>query len=257
MFQDRGPEESGGLKGLLARRGVIPMLGAVAVLLIIIGFAGLVLSSGNGDQPQVGAQPTRVGESAGLATTLPTPEATIDLNRPTAVIVRNPEVPAPGAEGDRFIISRFGINAPVSYKAVGPDGVMPDPNGPDDVAFYDFSTWQGLGGFPGQGGNVVVSGHVDSGRVACKNGTVPAPCQAVFWDIGKLMRGDEVEFHVGGEIFRYRVTSNQAVHAVTADWNAIVASTAEETITMITCGGNFNPQTRTYDHRQVVVGVRI
>ena len=63
---------------------------------------------------------------------------------------------------------------------------MPNPNGSDDVAYYNFSAWPGKGGAPGQGGNSVFAGHVDSGRAPCKNGTVPPPCEAVFWDIGSF-----------------------------------------------------------------------
>jgi LPXTG-site transpeptidase (sortase) family protein len=155
------------------------------------------------------------------------------------------------------VISKFGINAPLSYKTVGSDGVMPNPNGSDDVAYYNFSAWPGKGGAPGQGGNSVFAGHVDSGRAPCKNGTVPPPCEAVFWDINKLQIGDEVQVVIGSNTYRYRVTSNAPVNAETGDWDSIVAARQQETITLITCGGDFNPATREYDHRQVVVATRI
>jgi LPXTG-site transpeptidase (sortase) family protein len=86
---------------------------------------------------------------------------------------------------------------------------------------------------------------------------VPPPCQAVFWDIGGLKVGDEIELNVSGKSFKYRVTSNQSVNAATGDWVSIVSSTQQESITLITCGGDFNPVTREYNHRQVVIGVRI
>ena len=41
--------------------------------------------------------------------------------------------------------------------------------------------------------------------MACKNGSVPPPCQAVFWDINGLRNGDEIEIHLGGTVNRYRV----------------------------------------------------
>src|SRR5690606_8867208 len=132
--------------------------------------------------------------------------------------------------GDRLVMAKYGIDAPLSYKTVGANGVMPNPNGPDDVAYYNFSAWPGKGGAPGEGGNTVLAGHVDSGREPCKNGTVPPPCQAVFWDIGKFAIGDEIELHVGGAVYRYRVTSNESVHAQTGPWDQIVAATARESI---------------------------
>ncbi len=157
---------------------------------------------------------------------------------------------------DRFIIERFGIDAPLTYRSVGLDGIMPNPDGPDDVAYYDFSLWPGKGGAPGLGGNAVFAGHVDSGSRPCQNGTVPPPCQAVLWDLNNLKVGDEIKVRVGGETFMYSVISNQPVDAVSGEWDQIVSATAEETITIITCAGNFNRETRTYSDRQVVVAVR-
>ena len=192
--------------------------------------------------------------SAGLATTLPTPEATIDLNRPTAGAV---EHLTSVSAGDRFVISKFGVDAPLTYRKVEPDGVMPNPDGPDDIAYYDFSAWTGMGGAPGRGGNAVFAGHVDSGKKACKNGTVNPPCEAVLWDLNRLKLGDELEVRLSGQTFRYRVTSNQAVSAADGPWNQIVASTAEESMTVITCGGDFNRETGEYTYRQVVTAVRM
>jgi LPXTG-site transpeptidase (sortase) family protein len=100
---------------------------------------------------------------------------------------------------------------------------------------------------------------VDSGQKACKNGTVPPPCQAVLWDLNDLNLGDEIELHVGGQVFKYKVTSNQPVSATLNDgtWDRIVTSTATESITIITCGGDFNRETREYTNRQVVTAERI
>ncbi|HXH21389.1 MAG TPA: class F sortase [Dehalococcoidia bacterium] len=242
----------------MRRKGALPIAGGFAVI-AAIGVLFVSLASGGNGSGVTGPDHPDDGASGGLAASTPlaTPEATIDLNKPTPVATRDPNAPMPGASsGDRLIIAKFGVNAPLTYKVVGPDGVMPNPNGPDDVAFYDFKNHEGLGGVPGFG-NVVLAGHVDSGRVACKNGTVPPPCQAVFWDIGKFRVGDEIELVVAGRSYKYRVTSNESVHAASGDWTRIVSSTAQETITLITCGGDFNPVTREYSHRQVVTGVRI
>jgi LPXTG-site transpeptidase (sortase) family protein len=240
------------------RKGLpIPIIGAIAgAALVGIILAVVALSGGGGDNND--DTTTLPGldepEHAGLATAEPTPEATIDLNRPTAVVNNN--LNSVGAN-DRLVITKYGVQAPLTYRSVGLDGVMPNPEGPDDVAYYDFTSWPGLGGAPGLGGNAVFAGHVDSGQKACKNGTVPPPCQAVFWDISQLRVGDEVEVHLNGQVFRYRVNSNQAVNANTGPWEQIVTSTAQESITLITCGGDFNRETREYSNRQVVTAVRI
>jgi LPXTG-site transpeptidase (sortase) family protein len=158
------------------------------------------------------------------------------------------------------VIGKIGVSAQLSYKTVPADGIMPNPNGPDDIAVYEVPSHPGLGGLPGAGGNTVLSGHVDWGAqhgIGCNNNTVPAPCRAVFWDLHTLRVGDEVEMQVNGRSLKYRVTSNQAVSAANADWDGIVRSTAQESITIITCGGDFNQVTREYSSRQVVTAVRI
>jgi hypothetical protein len=223
----------------------LPILGGVAAAIVIGIIVIAVAFGGGGDDDRTASQPP--ADSGGLQTQMPTPEATIDINRPTAVAGNLTEI----GPGDRFTIPAFGVDAPLTYRTVGLNGVMPDPDGPDDIAYYDFSAWPGLGGAPGNG-NMVLAGHVDSGVKACKNGTVPAPCEAVLWDLNRLKTGDIIEVHVKGVTYKYRIATNEPVHAVNGPWNQIVASTAEPTITIITCGGDFNRQTREYSHRQVV-----
>jgi LPXTG-site transpeptidase (sortase) family protein len=231
----------------------LPIIGAlggaiiVGILLVVVAFGG------GGDDGDSNA--ANDGESGGLApTSQPTVEATIDLARPTVVGDHN--LDSVSAD-DRIVITKFGVDAPLTHRTVGLDGRMPNPEGPDDVAYYDFSAWPGKGGAPGLGGNAVFAGHVDSGLKACKNGSVQPPCQAVFWDISQLRVGDEVELHVGGTVHRYRVATNEPVSATNGPWDQIVSSTAEESITLITCGGDFNRETREYSNRQVVTAVRI
>ncbi len=248
------------MREILGRRGMLPLLGGLAVI-VVIGILLVAVASGGGGGTNTGTGPPAAagGDFAGLKSpVVASPEATLVLNQPTVVATRAPNAAVPGtSNADRLIITKFGVNAPLTYKVVGPDGSMPNPNGPDDVAFYDFPNHPGLGGVPGGTGNVVLAGHVDSGRAACKNGTVPPPCTAVFWDIGGLKVGDELEVSVSGTSYKYRVTANQSVDAVTADFTKIVSATAQQTITLITCGGDFNTVTHEYNHRQVVTGVRI
>jgi hypothetical protein len=249
MVQENRPNAEA--SGAPARKLPLPLVGFVggavimgAILLI------LTLTGGGGD----GGSGGNGHEFAGLATSVPAVESTIDLARPT--VVANNNMTSVGTD-DRIVIPKFNVSAPLTYRAVGLDGVMPNPQGPDDVAYYDFSAWPGKGGAPGMGGNGIFAGHVDSGSKACKNGSVPPPCQAVFWDINSLRIGDEVELHVAGAVNKYRVTSNQPVNAANGPWDQIVSSTAEESITLITCGGDFNRETREYNNRQVVTAVRI
>lgn len=232
----------------------LPLLGGIAAV-VIVGIILVVVALGSGDDGDgTAARPT--AQSGGLQTSRPTPRATIDLARPTAQPAGHwTEV----GTDFRFVISKFGIEAPLTYRKVPPSGVMPNPDGPDDVAYYDFSDFEHYGGAPGLGGNSIFAGHVDSGSKACENGTVPPPCQAVLWDLNLLEPGDIIEIHANGDIYKYEVMTNEPISASLNDgtWDQIVSSTEEETLTIITCGGDFNRETREYSNRQVVTAARV
>jgi LPXTG-site transpeptidase (sortase) family protein len=199
-----------------------------------------------------------------------TPAATAAVAEPTAVSagLKTPITISPGQtltqddlaargggepgrgdfDGDRLIIPKIGVDAPFSYKVVAnPGGQMPNPDGPTDVAYYDFSQWPLKGGLPGKGGNVVVAGHVDYIRYG----------PAVFWRLHELEIGDEVTVRLkdGSEV-TYKVEFNKVLDAADgADWDGIVSATADESITLITCGGEF--EAGHYNNRQIVWGRKV
>jgi LPXTG-site transpeptidase (sortase) family protein len=80
---------------------------------------------------------------------------------------------------------------------------------------------------------------------------------AVFWHLRDLRAGD-VLFVVldDGSEHGYRVTDLTYYDAENAPVADIVGQTPEPTITLITCGGDFNSRTHEYDRRLVVRGVR-
>ena len=235
----------------------MPVIGGLAALVVIgILIVGFALSSGSDDNGAGGTGPTGAqaqrspsptSASGGLQTARPTPAATADLTQPTAEAENLQSI----GDNDRMLIPRFNVDAPLTYRAVGTDGIMPNPDGPDDIAYYDFSAWPGKGGRPGAG-NPVFAGHVDSGHVACNNGSVPPPCQAVLWELNNLALEDEIHIVVDGTLYRFAVSSNEPVDAVSGPWDQIVSASAEPALTIITCGGDFNRETGEYTHRQVV-----
>jgi LPXTG-site transpeptidase (sortase) family protein len=224
-------------------------LGGIVLVLAIVGV--VALSSRGGKEE---SQPPPFAEADfPTATPEPTPEPEPPPPPPPPVY-QDPnlaEIPA----DSRLVISKIGVNAPLTLKTVGLNGVMPDPDNPDDIAYYNFSAHPGFGGGPGRGGNSVFAGHVDSGFKPCKNGTVKAPCVAVLYSLKTLKSGDEIELRVGGQSYMYQVTSNEAIDAHSGAWDKIVASTAQESVTIITCGGTF--KAGEYNNRQVVTAVRV
>jgi LPXTG-site transpeptidase (sortase) family protein len=156
--------------------------------------------------------------------------------------------PTPASPVERLIIPAIQVDAPVMTKIVSSDRRMPDPEDPRSVIWYDFSAIPGLGGRPGGGGNSVLAGHFEYHDFG----------PAVFWNLGNLRQGDEIDLRLqDGTEYRYAARSNDVVDATSASWDDIVASTSEESVTLITCAGTFDPLTQTYNQRRIVWATRI
>jgi len=206
-----------------------------------------------------GSSGSKPGNEPGATVLAPTAEATA---APTPAPTALPLAVPGAAAADRIVIQKIGVNAPITTRKVGADGQMPNPDGPDDIAFYDFDNgvWPGVGGLPGSGGNIVLAGHVDWGAQhgnGCKNNTVRPPCQAVLWDLGRLAAGDQLEINVGGTVYKYQITGTKSYAASYSDWGGVFAAAGQESLTIVTCSGDFNPSTREYGSRLVVAGVRV
>lgn len=134
--------------------------------------------------------------------------------------------------GVNVVIGRIGVNAPFVVRVVGANGVMPPPDSASDVAWYDFSRWPDLGGTPGTDhGNVTVAGNYDFNGVP----------QAVFYRLSELVIGDLIQINTSdGRTLAYAVEFNKVTPVDAIDWSALVASTPEESITLITAAAALN-----------------
>jgi sortase (surface protein transpeptidase) len=171
---------------------------------------------------------------------------TTGARRPGPVILAASRVAAPSPEPVEGVapialqVDSVGVDAPIELGNVT-DGVMQDPSGPWVVSWYEPL------GKVGEGGNVVMAGHVDYWNVG----------PAVFWDVRYLPEGDIIRV-VGedGKNYEYAVQWTQSYMAdqLTPEviQGEIVGDTGEETLTLITCGGEFNPDTGEYNQRWVV-----
>ena len=236
--------------------GAPAALVAVAILVVAVAMASGGSSSGNdgnGGQVTVSGTPTATGGgllTENIADKMPLQsEDLANRQAENGVSGTNPDAPVPGGEGDRLVISTIGVDARLTMRVVGGDGKMPNPEGPTDVVWYDFSSFNGLlGGRPGVGGNTVLSGHVDYHDYG----------PAVFWDLQKLDPGQELTIRLrDGTEYKYVIQWNKVVEQTSTAWNEIVASTSQESVTIITCAGDFDPETRSYDQRRVVWATRV
>jgi len=247
------------LQKLSRGRPDLIIFGAPVVVIAVIAVVAVALvsmsGSSSGDDGQVVA-PTSEATATIVASTPTgvsgghkTPIAFSDGEQLTLadLALRGSGEPGRGDfSGDRLLIPKIGVDAPFTYRVVGPDGQMPNPSGPNDVAFYDFGQWPGLGGLPGKGGNVVMAGHVDYINVG----------PAVFWSLDDLIAGDKIQIRMkDGTVAEYEVEFNKWISPGDADWTSIVAGTEDESVTLITCTGDFAHGH--YDKRQIVWGRRV
>jgi LPXTG-site transpeptidase (sortase) family protein len=254
-----GDDERSRVAGRISKGQGMDVIGSkhrTRALLLALGVAAIVaLAVACGGKSTAGTAGT---PTAAAPTVTPTPGQNAGLKTPIALspgdeltqadlAARGAGVPGRGDFlGDHVVIPSIGVDAPLSPKVVGADGQMPNPDGPEDVAYYDFSAWPNLGGTPGKGGNVVLAGHVDYIRYG----------PAVFWRLHEISVGDIVTLRMtdGAEV-SYKIEFNKHITVGDADWTNIVAATADESITLITCGGEF--EAGHYNSRQVVWGRRV
>lgn len=234
--------------------------------LAILAAVALVACGGDERPPAEAATPTEATSTPApptgtpRATSTPRPSQTASAEAIDAISGLNDFIEGYGYPADATFaelrIPKLGVDAQVASRYVGGDGVMPNPEGPAEVVWYDMSLWPGMGGVPGGGGNAVFSGHVDYDYAVGYAG-VHYRGQGVFSQLEKLVEGDIIEVEYGGETLRYAVTSMLQLNANGGDWGAVWAHGDGDMVTLYTCGGEFDYNSREYSDRVVVHARRI
>jgi len=120
------------------------------------------------------------------------------------------------------------------------DGAMPDPSGPWVVSWYEGT------GRLGEPDNMVLAGHLDYWGVG----------PAVFYELRSLEEGDPIAVTgERGNTVSYAVTWTRLYQLEELDRptiNDIVGPTPRTSLTLITCGGEFDEATGQYLSRYVV-----
>lgn len=135
-------------------------------------------------------------------------------------------------------IPEIGVEARVESVGLDEEKEMDVPRDPNNVAWYMF------GARPGQKGNAVLAGHLDSD-------TGPA----VFYNLSDLEEGDEVlVLDDKGTVLKFIVVE-ESVYPVEEFPLDRVFGNQEDSVprlNLITCGGRFNGSTKEYSHRVVI-----
>ena len=203
------------------------------VVAVVLGVVGLLMVS----YALAAQQPTppQPPQAAPGSVSIPAPPAT-----PAGTSARpgaSPAVLAPAAP-TAITIPAIGVSSPVNQVGLNPDRTIEvPPPGPR----YDQAAWYRYSPTPGQLGPSVILGHIDS----AKNGP------SVFFKLGALRPGQQIQIARDD-----RSTAAFTVDAVASypkdafPTQAVYGDTAA--LRLITCGGDFNENTRQYDNNTVV-----
>jgi hypothetical protein len=174
------------------------------------------------------------GPDSGSAATAPTTTLPPSLRFTVSDSTLVPEAPAPTG----LRIGEIGVDAPV--EAYGVDrrtGEMDVPDNVRDVAWYQF------GPSPGQPGSAVLAAHVD----------LASQGAGVFFNLDELEPGDIVSVdYDDGSSQDFEVRARVKYEKTGIPLDVIFATEGPPVLTLITCGGGFNPSIRTYDSNIVV-----
>jgi sortase A len=145
-----------------------------------------------------------------------------------------------GAAPVHIDIPKIGAHASVVPLGEDADGTMQAPSDPDTVGWYELGT--GIG----TPGNALLDGHVDwAGRLRS------------FGLLRTLEPGDAVQLtDADGYVLGYTVRWIKLYEADAAPLDEIFDPTSDEEITLITCGGAFDPSIHMYVSRWIVRAVR-
>ncbi len=162
----------------------------------------------------------------------------------------------PDATFARLKIPKLGIDAGVSPRVVS-GAVMPTPDGPENIAWYDMSAFPGLGGAPGAGHNAIFGAHVDfNNHVDYADRHFIGP--AIFFHLNVLVPGDIIEVDYQGQVLKYQVTWAKKYPSDWSDWASIWSGDVKvDSITLFTCGGTFDYDSHSYSDRFVVRAERV
>jgi sortase (surface protein transpeptidase) len=139
----------------------------------------------------------------------------------------------------RLEIPAIGVDSYIETVGLTPDQAMDVPKEWANTGWYE------LGYRPGELGNAVIAGHLDS--------STGGP--AVFWDLHMLQAGDEVVVsYENGDRYTFIVQSGELFdHDANGPViESIFGKSLTPDLNLITCDGAWNRGQATYSHRRVI-----
>ncbi|MGS2619043.1 class F sortase [Micromonospora sp. LZ34] len=200
---------------------------AVVVLLAMVG-AGLVGASLKSTPTPRPPQP--------LAQTAPAPTATPSFDTfdeaPAAVGL-------PRSTPTTITIPRIGVDASIMKLGTNPDGTVQVP----PLERAELAGWYEPGPSPGEVGNAVIVGHVDSSKIG----------PAVFFSLGALQPGDTITVaREDGRSATFTVESVQSHPKDSFPTELVYGPSEQPGLRVVTCGGVFDEAAGSYQDNVIV-----
>ena len=227
--------------GAGGRRGE-PWRAAGVVLVALLALTGTALL-GAGLNPAPAQPPQPVGEAPADPESdwaAPTPSASAGSARPgTPAPKPSAAVAMPRSEPTGIAIPKIKVNAKIMSLGLNADGTVQVP----PLKQAKQAGWYRLGPTPGEIGNAVIVGHVDSASIG----------PAVFFGLGSLKAGDAIQVtRKDGTVARFTVDKITS-YPKTAFPSELVYGTADTAkLQVVTCGGTFDRKKRSYPNNIVV-----
>ena len=158
---------------------------------------------------------------------------------PTVVITATPTpTPTPTIAQPKFFnIPKISVSAPITPVGVDENGKMQLPQNIAEVGWYS------PGAKPGEPGNAVMSGHLDS---TTGEG-------AIFYHLHELEPGDSL--YVSDELgnqYTFVVTKKEIYEFDQVPLEEVFGESSKKRLNLITCTGQWIASQRNYSHRMVI-----
>ncbi|RIV36577.1 class F sortase [Micromonospora radicis] len=206
-------------------------VGAVVVVLLAMAGSGLIGASLKTTAP---VRPPQPAAQTGVTAPTGVPFDDVDLG--------GTDGPVPGlarAVPTAISIPRIGVDAQIMPLGTNPDGTVQVP--PLDQALL--AGWYEPGPSPGEVGNAVIVGHVDSAAIG----------PAVFFSLGALQPGDVITVsRADGQPANFQVDSVASYPKDAFPTEQVYGPSDRPGLRVVTCGGQFDEATGDYPDNVIV-----